>query len=381
MQKPRTKHSRHEVRLILLLAYAAGRCAAAYAQGSVGQPPPLNPVTMRYVCPLSDAQQQNAIDAFAKMVPTMHHKRCQNCHGGLNPFNGDHDGNAYTIDDMTKGVCNQCHSEVPTGVKGKTGKWELPFKDHSFVGKDAKTLCEMMRTSFMHGLDFEMHMFDDNGKTNFQGVAFKGSRGIPDLPLEPIDTATLPQFFGQAQAWVHAMGDEFVGDIRCGCEPVHFAVRVFYHANINMGGTLQQLTEMGPVDVPITFHDDKTYEGTGTLPLAGAGSVDNGRCVSQSGGSMTIKVSGKAVEDESKNEMHIELTNTGSDSGLTDVTCPMYSGAFPLRGGNQMVFKFDVRGKAGDVGSSPVPLGPVVDATVQVGVVDKSAPPAPAKPR
>lgn len=342
------------------------------------------------VCPLSEAQTQNSIEAFAKMVPTFHHKRCANCHGGVNPFTGANHGGGkidVTEDQMDQGACNVCHDKLPPLRSGKTPVWKLPvLPDHSFVNKDAKTLCEMMKkafNAFPHpGTQFEFHILEDNGKTDFQMIAFAGTRGVSDRPPEPIEGLTLGGFFDQAIAWVDAMGGEFKGDERCGCEPLQFAIRIKYVAASNLlGGIVQEMAQMGPVDIPIRFHEGGTYEGQGMLPFAARGTVTATPtyCASQSQAGMQVKVSGKAIEEPEKHQMHIELTNLTRNNGATAQECnvPYGSGVFALNGGDKATIRFDVIGRVGDLGATPFPLPtPFVKAVVSVQVVDQSAQPA-----
>jgi hypothetical protein len=369
--------------MLFQLAIVAIGCFAAtggqsQTEGVIG----LNKVTMKMVCPLSEEQTQNAIDAFAKMVPVFHHKRCANCHGDLNPFSKDHPEGPHTVEEMAEGGCNECHSNIPSN-NGKQKKWELALRGHEFGGKDAAHLCKMMRTSFDTAEQFLSHIQDEDGKTNFQAVAFLGTRGLneygqqfaftqPYRP-EPIEIMGIGEFLGDAEEWPAAMGGKFQGDVRCGCEPVHFAVRVFYHAMINVG-PLQLPSTMGPVDVPITFHDDGSYEGTGTLPYAANG-VENapivGPCSIESQESVQIKVSGKAVEMAGENDMTVELTNITPATGSTAVACPEIATVEPLQGNDKRTFRFHLAGKDGESSERPVPLGPVVDATVSVQLVDQ----------
>lgn len=373
MKIRRTRTPVRTLTLIFLLSVLPS-AVPLQAQNPFKKNPAMEPWD-RLVCPLSDAQQQKAIDAFAKMAPTFHHDRCSNCHGGIDPFANptDHVGGTRDRGEMDQGGCNQCHDNLLKTQSGKGPKWELPvLPDHSFVGKDAKTLCEMQHKFFHRGADFEFHILNDNGKTDFQMIAFLGTRGLHDVMPKPIQGLTLGQFFDQAVAWVEAMGGDFQGDERCGCEPVHFAVRVTYLASFNVLGVVQGQTLMGPVDIPITFHDDKTYEGTGTLQLKG-GDVAGGVCVGQSQGTITIKVSGRANEEWEDNSMQINLTNTSPVSGSTAVQCPYFSRVFGLKGGDKAAFGFNVSGKAGDFGIVPVPLpAPGMNANLRVDVKDLS---------
>ena len=95
---------------------------------------------------------------------------------------------------------------------------------------------------------------------------------------------------------------------------------------------------------------------------------------------MQVKVSGKAIEESGKNQMHIVLTNITPERGSTAVQCNApWSGVFAQRGGDKASFSFDMLGLFVEPpASAPVPLpGPIV-ATVHVRLVDlseKSSPP------
>lgn len=330
----------------------------------------------RLVCPLSDSQTQNAIPAFAKMAPTFRQPRCANCHGGINPFADPtaHKGGTRDPQEMETGECNTCHSELPPLEHGKEPKWELPvLPDHSFVNKDATTLCKMMKRAFHKGLDFEMHILNDNGKTNFQGIAFLGTRGIPGIERDPIRGITLGQFFSQAEAWVEAMDvDEFEGDDRCGCVAMHFAIEVYYEATINLG-ILHNVLKEGPITIPITFKDDRTFVGQGTFPMSTAGT--DAACVSQGQGSMMVQVTGKAVEELNDHRMHIELTNVSPLSGSVVVSCPPLGYAGQLGGTNKRTLKFDLLGFIGEAQAQPLPLpAPGLQNRVCVKLIDLSLP-------
>jgi hypothetical protein len=360
--------------LVLFLVGALTFSMAAYAQMTPG-----DILSTPRICPFSPARTQNAIDAFAKMVPTFHNRRCENCHGAVNPFTGENHvpGKVeITEDQMQAGACNQCHSNLPPLRNGKGPVWKLPLlPEHSFVGKDALALCKMMKQSFAAfpnaGVQFEFHILNDNDRTDFQMIAFAGTRGIPGVTPEPIEGITLGQFFDQATAWVDAMGGDFQGDERCGCEPVHQAVRLAYVANISLMGVVQDAGAMGPVDIPITFHGDRTFEAQAPFPFRGAG-ADRG-CVSGSQGQMVIKLKGDADErtPENKNKMRFDVTEVTPTTGATEVRCPVFSGGSLLRGGNLPPPHLDMLGLVGEEKKTIVPLpSQVINANLCAKIID-----------
>ena len=69
---------------------------------------------------------------------------------------------------------------MPPKRDGTPSTWAMATPEHSFLGKDAKTLCKQMRDVFKQGADFIGHLTDDNGNSNFTGTAFIGNRGLND---------------------------------------------------------------------------------------------------------------------------------------------------------------------------------------------------------
>lgn len=87
------------------------------------------------------------------MVPTFTEEpRCVNCHGGVDPFADPTNHGGGTQD--PKSDCDTCHSEMPGKKGGGTSKRRLALPEHSFLGKDAVTLCKQMRSGFVEGADF-----------------------------------------------------------------------------------------------------------------------------------------------------------------------------------------------------------------------------------
>ena len=78
----------------------AALCVAAATLLAFSAPAQINPLDKQStskdaVCPLSDAQTQKSIDAFAKLVPVFTQEpRCLNCHGGVDPFSDQLSGTA-----------------------------------------------------------------------------------------------------------------------------------------------------------------------------------------------------------------------------------------------------------------------------------------------
>ena len=327
---------------------------------------------------------QKSIEAFAKMVPTLTEEpRCVNCHGGIDPFADPTKHGGGTED--PKADCSQCHSEMPSKTSGVASKWRLALPEHSFVGKDATTLCKQMRSVFMQGADFVGHLIDDNGNSNFTETAFLGTprtQSIGEVPGGQLSRRTrrrrLPMegWSIWALSGSTPMGGEFEGDESCGCEPAHYAIRGYYEAKITIGTFVQEMATMGPVDIPITFHDDHSFEGEGTLSFSSAGTGRAAKvvCQGQSEGGMRVKVLGKAVEEFENNHMLLQVTNVSPLSGVVTERCnvrnPLDGGMYPLKGGDKAAFDFEMEGRVGDAQMTRVPLpAPGTIAILRVEVV------------
>lgn len=369
---------RGEVLAVFVLALMLVMASSVLAQTN---PLQKKSTSVSAVCPLSDSQTENAIAAFAKMVPTFTKEpRCVNCHGGVDPFSesGKHGGGQMDPDPDFK-TCDTCHSDMPAKTGGSPSKWRLSLPEHRFLGKDAKTLCKQMRSVFVQGADFIGHLIDDNGNSKFTETAFLGNRGLNDVGKalvdnykdEPPKNITHGGLVQLGLDWINAMGGEFEGDIGCGCEPQHFAVRVFYQSKISL--PIQQFnTVAAPVDIPITFHDDHSYVGQGAMPQVGAGR--NPACVSESQDSVMIKAFGDAIEEWQRNEMHVALTNASPEVNKSASTCQTPWGLRTFFGSNvsaeKELFVFEMPGRVGDTRVQQVPLPtPVASATIGVQII------------
>ena len=304
------------------------------------------------VCPLSDAQTQKSMDAFAKLVPTFTQEpRCVNCHGGVDPFAKptNHGGDTQELGSD----CNDCHSEMPPKRGGQPSKWRLANQEHFFKGKDAKTLCKQMRDAFPVGADFIGHLIDDNGNSKFTETAFLGTRGlnkrgrdlVDNYQDEPPKFITHGGLINLGMDWINAMGGEFKGDIDCGCEPSHYAVRVTYDQDITMPMT-HFTKKMGPVDIPITFRDDGSFEGEQTVFFNGSGIAYV--CTGDSVSAMVLRVSGQATEQFQKNHMQLKMENGSPMKGAASAHCPALSRTVPMSGGQYGELEKDLEGRVGE---------------------------------
>jgi hypothetical protein len=209
----------------------------------------------RKSCPLTDAQSQKAIAAWAPIGNFLANEpRCVNCHGKVNPYvdgigletSGDFNSDtpASTIKhggglqphEHNNGVmdqgCKDCHDNmVVKGDGSPSVNWTLAPRDLSFVDKDPTTLCIQVKAATKDADHLMGHLKNDNGGTNFSETAFLGTRGLDEdryldkdsptyvAPLPP--SITHDAVMQMAQNWIAAMGGKFQGDETCGCELKH----------------------------------------------------------------------------------------------------------------------------------------------------------------
>jgi hypothetical protein len=198
-------------------------------------------------CPLTEEQSKKAVDAFAKVAAfVLTEPRCVNCHGGVNPFiDGiglnpadptapvslkEHGGGAIptSTDGTIDAGCMKCHHQMAPKRDGSpTLQWFTATNFHSFVDKNATTLCRQFKKSTGSPQEFLGHLTDDNGGNNFAQTAFNGDRGLDEADLEGFSVSiqkpsiSKSAFIQLAQNWVNAMGGKFQGDENCGCELTH----------------------------------------------------------------------------------------------------------------------------------------------------------------
>lgn len=209
-------------------------------------------------CPLSPAQEQDAVDAFDKMIPVLFHPRCLNCHGGMNPYVppqvGRHLGGQMTDADgrpQPAAACQDCHGELPG--------WDVPGSIMFFVGKDAKQLCKQFKEFAPTGSgEFVQHMTHEEGP-QFIDAAFAGNRALNTLgevnyeeamghPLTPEKPpGTRQGLVTMAQDWANAI-DRGWTDPECGCM-VHGA----WYGTVTARGTF---TGVGMPDGTLTVASD-----------------------------------------------------------------------------------------------------------------------------
>lgn len=229
------------------------------------------------ICTVSDERLTKAMTAFEKMMPTFQHPRCANCHGGVQPFaaNTNHAGDKFDLVLDSAGdpdyiatfkACEGCH--------GALKNWEVPDEDDFFVGKDAVELCKQMKV-LGQAEAFIDHIARDRGKTPFIETAFKGMRGLSEegidfyealfdkKPVAEPPAISHAALIDQAKAWVDALGGEFQGDLSCGCEPQHYALKIeeSYSADYEVPKARIQWNGGTQVQIPLKFNDDGSFTG------------------------------------------------------------------------------------------------------------------------
>jgi hypothetical protein len=365
----------------LVLMLLLGACAMPHA---IAQPAQFDPTRAGSVCPLSEAQTRRSIEAFARIVPTFTREpRCVNCHGGIDPFSdavsgtqsdpaaprSEHGGGR-----MPAGAdCSECHNGMLPKRDGSPSKWSLPSPAHAFIGKDGPTLCKQMKASFNFAKDFVGHLTDDNGNSNFTGTAFVGNRGLTpaeqgaNFTLQPPRGITAGALVALARDWVAAMGGEFKGDVDCGCEPLHYAVRVSGTVQLDIPGTVG-IGTVPPVDVPITFRDDGRFEGDAVLMQGGTAATED--CSGQTAGRWHIRVSGTSEQQgDAPNRLQLKLENASGMESERSGRCQ--SGSFAVRDQSTGpgAVSFDFVGRVGETVLQVFTPEPEVRSTVRLELV------------
>jgi hypothetical protein len=243
----------------------------------------------------------------------------------------------------------------------------------SFIGKDARTLCEQIRDILPRAKEFVGHITDDNGFNNFAGAAFNGDRGLDremypesDVPTEKpkISHEALLQL---GKDWVATTDGEFQGDKTCGCEPAHYAVRVSVLNEINIG-IAHHTSALAPVDIPITFADDGTFSGDGDLNYHGAGRA--GACSEQTGSQLNVHVSGKARETADEHSMNVVFEKSSPAVTTMSAQCP-YVGTIGNQATNAdpVSVHMDFTGEVEETRDYQMPGVPGVSSTMHVEIV------------
>jgi hypothetical protein len=274
-------------------------------------------------CSLTEAQSRKAVDAFAKVAAfVLKEPRCVNCHGGVNPYiDGiglnpadptapaslmEHGGGAIpkNTDGTVEAACMKCHNHMAPKRDGSpTLQWFTAASFHSFVDKNATTLCRQFKKSTGSPQELLGHLTDDNGGNNFAQTAFNGDRGLDEDDLEGFSVTvqkpsiSKPEFIQLVQNWINAMGGKFQGDENCGCELTHDewsgVVRYVIDSKGDQGHT--QWSDWTNHSLSMITIDVKDGVGTITYSVHGKDVVQN-----RSGGANGTKVNhGSSTVDTS----------------------------------------------------------------------------------
>ena len=344
------------------------------------------------ICPLSDEQTQKSIDAFSKIASVItSENRCTGCHGRVNPYidgtgedeeNPDapkslfkHGGGKRDRTSIAESDCDDCHNTMAPRTRDNSESiWMTAPDGLAFVGRDATTICKQIRGNLPTGKDFLGHLTDDNGGNNFAGTAFNGNRGLDPkaFPEIPIAKPSVKQqdLLKLAQDWIDSTAGECKGDRSCGCEPIHYAIRVSTVNDINMG-FVHRHSVMQPVDVPITFDEDGTFKGDGAAHYQATATA--APCSGTATSDLTFHASGQAIETSEEQSMKFQFANTSPTVTDSSITCP-YHGETKTQtttAGHE-VLPFDFKGAVGETFDYHMPVAiPGVDSTMHVEIVKR----------
>jgi hypothetical protein len=373
--------------ILRILCVATAAALLAFSAAAQMNPLEKQSTSKDAVCPLSDAQVQKSIEAFAKLVPTLTREpRCLNCHGGVDPFSDEAKGDstdpnaprtAHGPGKVEADECMNCHSDMPPKRDGSPSKWALATPEHSFLGKDAKALCKQMRDVFKQGADFIGHLTDDNGNSNFTGTAFLGNRGLNDQGQSHVDKYKPEPPRGMTQGglislgndWIAATGGEFKGDVDCGCEPMHYSLRISSQTDTHFG-IVNGHHAMTPVEVPITFHDNGTFTGE-QVQASFQGNATAAMCQGQYASSMVLKVSGDATEEWNKNFMNIKVEKASPTTSNFAGQCPHASAANTATEPTPAAVSLSLTGKVRETLDYFMPSPPGVTTKIHTEIVKR----------
>lgn len=168
-------------------------------------------------CPLSPAQADKAMKAFAAMKPVLQHPRCINCHGVFADLKTNPDTKHPGKQIGPNESCTDCHEQAGD-------VWEIPPPELFFTARSDTDLCtqfKLKRTG--------QRFFDHIKKDPRILLGFEGKRGQDLEPKPP--PVSHDDFVKMAKDWLTALygtdepkawEDEFPGgsETKCGCESV-----------------------------------------------------------------------------------------------------------------------------------------------------------------
>ena len=294
----------------------------------------------RPLCTVPDAKWKDAQTTFARIAAVFRHPRCNNCHGGLDPFsaNTPHVGGSYQVERDINGdptaasfrECQSCH--------GAFKDWQLAPAFMAFNGKSDTELCMLLKLTLGSGDQVIDHFTRDRGGPRFIEVAFQGTRGLDDTGRslvdpyqpEPIPNATQSQLISWGRQWLDDLGSgdgPIGGQSDCGCVQHHYALQVHSRATIDMQGIHYDAGFASDPLVPIIFDEGGQTFHSETTTVSQAG-VLGGTCSGQGGASVALSAKGRVVDgssiDQSGNPIQImKVTINAESSGISaSVSCP-----------------------------------------------------------
>jgi hypothetical protein len=257
---------------------------------------------------------EDPIVLFAKMMPVFSHSRCENCHGAVNPFNGDtHEGGViragfdWTTGDMgmrnTACLASGCHSVAPD--------WRLAPHHLDFVGKDTKQLCKLQAEQVKRrsGDGYLSHL---NGDILID-LAFEGySGGASTVPAPPDMSKT--KFLAAAKAWINEGGALCGGWTGTITQKETFQTRYTHPIPVGKGPSTTTVVENATRTMTITLGNGEAtsqseMSGHQTLVMVMRDVGPNGPCSTTSTSNLDWKGVGTNAGDA---HVHVNIAPDGT---------------------------------------------------------------------
>lgn len=347
------------------------------------------------VCTIPEEQTKRQADAFSKIaVVFTQEPRCVNCHGAIDPFarNTKHGGGQQDRKDnfsSTFKPCLECHIDPAEGWFLPPPAGRDPEDNQMFAGKIDVDLCKQIKTHSSMG-GFESHIRTDDRK--FIDVAFEGTRGLNDTGQDMVDnykpippTITHDELIKLATDWVELWTEmpfgEWPNPPECGCKPQQYALQLHYKSTVqsSQGGVTVEQDQDGQTDVPLEFHPQGEFSGSGTLSAVVKGFMimPGGRCQAAGLNQMAVKVEGKV--DQLHKNIHIKTawaspgTHTTGTCTMNGITVSQASPGQPFDSSSlhdPLFDGFDMKDEVGTALSFSFPMMPGVAATVDTKLIE-----------
>ncbi len=261
------------------------------------------PGELTYICPLGTRETERAMEKFALISPVFHDRRCENCHGAVNPFTeeGGHLGGVMEAD----ADCAECHDPAKA-------PWRLASS--AFHGETDAEHCEHFQQTML-AEEFVRHISDDD--LGFIPVAFQGTRGLNDygksifeeasgrtFVREPVGHGSFSTFEANAHGWAEALRMKFRKIGSCGCKPVKYRLIVRHGAVIDETISDAEVDYVVP-DPPVVFDlvvSNGLFAAEAAAPREVSGEIETpqGGCVSEAKWTDIWNVNGEFVDDETQ---------------------------------------------------------------------------------